>query len=333
MLKTRQISKEEFELKTQAFDSHPMQTAGWAELKEFWQAYDLEIDEKFYLLALAKKIPLTGKYFAYIPRISSKLNKQILESIADFFKKQNFSHIAVDPDLDYSFENLQENVKKIENIFNEAGFRKNGPQIQPSRTVVLDLLKNEQELLSDMRTKHRQYIRKAEKNGVTIVKGDESNLSDFTKIMNEIGSERGYQLHDGAYYKKVYEIFSKTNSAEIFLAKIGTEVVGSYMMIFSKSTAFEMYGGCNKKGNDLLASYLLKWETIKFSKSIGKKYYDQWGAEFKYPGLVQFKEGFGGYVVDFPKEYIYIYNKFSYGIYKILDKLNLTRQKFVKFIR
>jgi lipid II:glycine glycyltransferase (peptidoglycan interpeptide bridge formation enzyme) len=172
-----------------------------------------------------------------------------------------------------------------------------------------------------MRSKNRQYIRKSVKNGIKVEMGKDKNIEDFCRIIEEIAKEKNYVIHEMKYYKNVWENFRKEDKTVMLIAKYKEKIVGAYMLLFSRDCAYEMFGGCNKDGSILLTNYALKWESIKYSKKIGKKFYDQWGAELVHPGLVQFKEGFGGKVIEYSKQYVYIYNSIAYKIYKLLRKV------------
>lgn len=332
-MEVKLLEKEQYINLSREFNAHPLQSYAWAELKKpAWSPIRLGVfegDEAVSLLTiLTRRIPLLGKKFGYIPRgIAVKDGKnleEVLKLIIDYGKTIKLSHLMVDPEVDLRLKIKDSSVEAYEKV----GFKESGKQIQPNRTVVLDLSKSEEELLKDMRSKHRQYIRKAGRNGVKIRGGDERDVDLFCNIIEEIAKERKYVLHSAEYYRKVWELFNGQGHAKLFVAEKDGEVVGSYMLIFSALNAYEMFGGCNSKGNELLANYLMKWEAIQYCKQTGKRFYDQWGAEFKYKGLVQFKEGFGGEVVKFPPQYTFVYNTSGYAIYKVLNKVNEIRQLF-----
>ncbi|MBU0976536.1 MAG: peptidoglycan bridge formation glycyltransferase FemA/FemB family protein [Patescibacteria group bacterium] len=324
----KELSKEEYLKQEKVLDVHPLQSCAWGELKKpKWQPVRLGVfdeDEVVSILTiLTRKIPIYGKKFGYIPRGIAVKDEKYLENVIGQITKHelHLSHLMIDPNISYNSKLKTQSPKLYERI----GFKATGLQIQPNRTVVLDLSKREEELLSEMRSKHRQYIRKAEKNGVKIRIGTSFDISSFVRIIEDIGKIKGYVLHEGSYYKKIWDLFGE--NVDLFIAEAGSEVVGSYMVLYNENSAFEMYGGCSQKGNELLANYLMKWFTIRHAKKLGKKYYDEWGAEFKYPGLVQFKEGFGGEVIDFPPQYTYVFDRIGYVVYRVMNKVNEWRQR------
>jgi len=337
-MQIRTLEKKEYIVISKELNVHPLQSYAWGELKQpNWSPIRLGIYEKDEAVAimtiLTKPIPFLGRKFGYIPRgITVKEAKYlggVLKRLRDYGDELSLSHLMIDPDFDYSswFKDHEATGKGLRIAFESFGFKVRQRQIQPNRTVVLNLAKSEEALLADMRSKHRQYIRKSERNGVKIRQGSTEDLQAFCRIIEEIVKARGYIMHKSEYYKKVWNLFREGDNVKMFMAQKDGEIIGSYMIIFSSENAYEMYGGCNDKGNELLANYLLKWEAIKYCKQIGKKFYDQWGAEHKYPGLIQFKEGFGGKIIDFLPQYTVVYNEFGFTMYKVFNKVNELRQR------
>lgn len=337
-MQIRELTKDEYMKAQVELNTHPLQSWQWGELKsENWTPVRLGVvlDNAVVavVLILSRSLPATRLSLGYIPRgIVSKEDislSEILRLIVEYGRAIKLSHLMIDPEVSFRkyLANSEKYNKEISDSYGNAKLRQKGLPIQPHRTAVLDLAKTEDELLSNMRSKHRQYIRKAEKNGVTIREGGDSDLNSFCTILDEIASERGYITHSDDYYKKVWDLFSKTGNAKIFIAEHKGSVVGSYLIITNKENAFEMYGGAHQHGRNLKANYLMKWSAIRYFKENGFQFYDQWGAENIYPGLVQFKEGFSKDIVEYPNQYVYVYSKVGFLYYKLLDSLNKLLQK------
>jgi peptidoglycan pentaglycine glycine transferase (the first glycine) len=352
-MQIKELTKNEYLKFSGELNVHPLQSFAWGELKRpLWKPLRLGVfnsNECLSILTiLIRKIPFINKKFGYIPRGITVKNweyyKDVLDTLVGDAYMRPLSFILADPEVfkirnpnietrdKYEIRNTKyENLVKV---YKDIGFKESGRQEQPIRTVVLDLTKSEEELLADMRSKHRQYIRKAKRKGIIIEEGKNENIEDFVRILEGIVEEKEYDLHKSDYYKRIWEEFRKsgmgakycTPTIKMFVAKLKGEIVGSYMLLFSRDGAYEMFGGCNREGRDALANYAMKWETIKYSKSIGKKYYDQWGAEFVHPGLVQFKEGFGGQVVEYPGQFVYVNDKFGYWMYKLMRGVDRIRR-------
>ena len=325
MIKIKQIYKETYLEFEKENNVNPLQSYWWGEIKSpNWEPKRLGIYIKEDLVEvvtiLLKKIPLLNKRFGYIPRSTIlSQSKKIIKKLYEYGAKLNLSHILIDTETYFKEEKLK-NINSLEEY---------GEQLQPNRTVICDLEKSENELLADMKSKHRQYIRKAVKNGIEVREGDFEDIDILCKIMRGIVDRKGYIMHDCKYYKSIFKKYSQSDKVKIFVAEKDKSPHCAHLVLLSKEGSFEMYGGCNKRGYHSKAGYLLKWESIKSMKKDGKKYYDQWGAELKYPGLVRYKEGFGGKVIDYPNQRIFIYSSFSLRAFRLMDNLNRLRQKIL----
>jgi len=327
----KELDKDEYIELSHKFNLHPLQSYAWGELKRpDWTPLRLGVYNKEDIISiltiLIKSMPFINSKFGYVPRGLALRNlgdlNIVLKEMINYIRSIKISFLLSDPDLSFCewFANSENIIKKVVRSYIDAGFIKGGRQEQPIRSVILDLAKSEEEMLADMRSKNRQYIRKSIKNGVKIEVGEDKHIENFCEILEEIAKEKNYVMHEMKYYKNVWENFRKEDKTVMLIAKYKEKTVGAYMILFSKYCAYEMFGGCNKDGSNLLANYALKWESIKYAKNLGKKFYDQWGAELVHPGLVQFKEGFGGKVIEYPNQYVYIYNSVAYKVYKLLRK-------------
>jgi lipid II:glycine glycyltransferase (peptidoglycan interpeptide bridge formation enzyme) len=180
-----------------------------------------------------------------------------------------------------------------------------------------------------MKGKYRRNIKKSIRDGCKIEILDHGNeaVSRFYKVMEEVFARTKYVMYGKEYFDNVWDSLVVDKLAKIYIATKDGVDVGAYLVTFDNEYAYEFYGGVTDGGRDVEAGYLLKWESIKDAKSMGKKYYDHWGiAPFKdndyekgheLYNISKFKEGFGGIKVEYAKQHIVVFNKFSYLIYKV----------------
>ena len=221
--------------------------------------------------------------------------------------------------------------------------------LQPAKTLMLDLGKSEEELLQDMHQKTRYNIRLAEKKGVEVVEVDypprpdghpsrEGNLfEEFWKLMSQTGGRDGFRLHSKNYYKKmldeskVYKVESRKSevdlSIKLFLAKYQGEVIAGNIISFFGDTVTYMHGASSNEYRNVMAPYILQWEVIKAAKEKGYKYYDFFGIDKdKWPGVTRFKEGFcvknlEKCQVTYPGTFDLVFSKVWYNAYNILRRI------------
>lgn len=178
-------------------------------------------------------------------------------------------------------------------------------KVQPPRTRIVDLSRSEEELRSDLRRKHRQYINKAQRAGVDVEWLDRSAspevtraaLADFYRIYAFTAQRAGFVARAIRYYERVWELFAPSGRAQLLFATLDGERVATLLCFVCGDSVAEAFGGMTDAGADGRANYLLKWEAIRGFRQRGAASYDLWGLATG--GIAQFKEGFGGRQVDY----------------------------------
>jgi len=296
-------------------DKSFLQSKGWEEFQKSIGNQTFRIDDA---LLIKKSLPL-GKSYFYAPRIQATSNKEqvtnFLDKIKELAKRENCIFLRVEP-----IEKL-----KIENCKLEIA-RSN--DVQPSKTIILDLTKSEEQLLKDMHQKTRYNIRLAEKKGVKIK--ESQNIDDFWKLMKETTDRDGFRAHNKEYYERMLQIDPSTPlrsaqddkkkmNVKLYIAEYENKILVAGIFVFYGDTVTYLHGASTHDNKNVMAPYLLHWEMIKFAKKSGYKYYDFYGiSEKKWPGVTRFKKGFGGEEINYPGCYDIIFNKAWYSLYRIL---------------
>lgn len=197
---------------------------------------------------------------------------------------RRLSHITIDPELEAGGPHSD--------WLQAAGWRPASP-VQPDRTRVIDLSAGEETLWSDLRSKWRQYVQKARRNGVVVVETGSEGLDDFYRIYVETATRTGFVHRAKSAYRQVYDAYAARRSARLLFARTSDgRPVATLMLISCGPTVVEPYGGMTHGGAETRANYLLKWEAIRRSREAGFGSYDLWG--LAHGGIEQFKVGFGG---------------------------------------
>jgi lipid II:glycine glycyltransferase (peptidoglycan interpeptide bridge formation enzyme) len=168
-----------------------------------------------------------------------------------------------------------------------------GPGVQTPRSRLVDLVRPEEELWSDLRSKWRQYVNKARRAGVTVEDVGAEGLDDFYRIYVDTAERAGFIHRAKSAYDEVFRAFDRAGRARLLMAKLedGTPAA-TLMLLTCGRRVIEPYGGMTNAGADSRANYLLKWEAIRSSREQGFTIYDMWG--LSHAGIEQFKAGFGG---------------------------------------
>jgi len=110
------------------------------------------------------------------------------------------------------------------------------------------------------------------------------------------------------------------------------------MAFLQHERAWYFYGASDDEHRNLMPTYLLQWEAMRWAKAQGAKTYDLWGVpdveesvlEKQFTirsdglwGVYRFKRGFGGQVVRSAPAFIRVYHPMLYRVYQMLRS---TRQ-------
>lgn len=267
---------------------HPLQLWGWGEVKAEgnWKVERVIVREDDTVIGrsqiLYRRLPKPMNALAYIPRGPIALpekRESVLEALASYARKRRGAvSLMVEP----NWEEMPE----------VPGWRQSPNPILMARTLILDLSLSEEELLSAMSKKTRQYIRKSENEGIEITTA--KTLEDIARcleIYKETAKRAEFALHDDEYYETIFK--NLRSHCQVFMATHQGRVVAFLWLAVSAECAFELYGGMSEEGQRLRANYILKWTAIRRCKGWGVRKYDMNG--LLNDGVSKFKQGFASH--------------------------------------
>jgi len=266
-------------------------------------------------LVIRQGLPF-GKNYLYCPRGPIGSLNEFLKEVKPIAKREKSIFLKIEPDAGFS-QNL-------------ANFKKSLKEIQPSKTIILDILRPAEEILFHLRPKTRYNIRLAEKKGVRIEeKNNNESLEEFLKLAKMTAKRDRFSLHPKGYYKKMMEVLGEEGIARLYLAKSKNRVIAADLVVFFGQTATYLHGASDYHYRQLMAPYLLKWQEINQAKKLGLKYFDLYGInETKWPGVTRFKKGFlpdggqgGGKEVVFPGACDLVFNPLWYQAYNLARRI------------
>lgn len=295
-----------------------LQSWEWGEFQEKAEGKILRlgVEENGEFLAAAtlvkKSLPLGMKYF-YCPR-SPALKEEIrnkkeeiiiffLDEIKKIAQREKVIFLRFEPNVLLPAASGQLQIKKTIDI-------------QPAQTIILDLAKSEDELLSAMHQKTRYNIRLAEKKGVKIEEGA-AKFDDFWRMMDKTAQRDKFTAHNKDYYKKLLQ--AAPGMFKLFAAAYQEKIIAAGIFAFFGDTAAYLFGASSDEDRNVMAPYLLQWEMIRKAKQENFKYYDFFGiSEKKWPGVTRFKRGFAGQEIKYPGTFDLVFNRTRYNIYQAL---------------
>lgn len=216
------------------------------------------------------------------------------------------------------------------NKIKETGFKfKKSIDLQPQKTLLLDLSLGEEDLLKEMHQKTRYNIRLAKKRGVEIFLVDKSlgeqssifmsQFESFWSLLEKTADRDTFNIHSRSHYLK---LLSKDSFNELYLARYQGKIIAGGIFSFFDNKVTYLHGASDNEYRQVMAPYLLQYTVIIKAKEMGYSFYDFYGIdEVKWPGVTRFKLGFGGIVHDYAGTYDVILRPLYYSIYQLLRKL------------
>ena len=317
--------------------SQILQSYEWGKVKSGfgWQPL-MMINGASCSLMLKRKLPLINKCFFYIPRgplIDFNDNKAVDEFISAVKaegKKHGALFLRIDPEAD-------ENNASVLSLLKEQGFIKAKKQVQPRSTYILDLTKDENEIVKGFEPKFRYNIKVAEKHGVTVKdRDDEAAIDEFYDIYKVTSSRQTFIIHPLSYYKKIYEVLIKKGMGRVFTAYSGEVPIASVIVFIFGKRVWYMYGASSNEYRNIMPNNLIHMNVIKWARNMGAEEYDLWGIPSNpkegHPlwGVYRFKKGFGAQLHKFIGAYDLPFNR---PLYFVFDYLIIMYQNLSRLIR
>jgi lipid II:glycine glycyltransferase (peptidoglycan interpeptide bridge formation enzyme) len=290
---------------------HPLQLWGWGEAKKAnnWTPYRLALMDGETIVAGAQilmwPIPRLGNKVAYAPRgpvVNPSASKELLEELVGWASKHAALYLRIEP----SWSEAELSV----------GWKRSSHAIQLRETYTIDLADTEEALLAPMSRKHRQYIRKAERDGVKVVlaTGENGYLGAMYDIYCDTANRAGFGIHDKEFYDRLFAELGAGSS--LYIALVEGKPAAFLWLARAGKTVYELYGGVTEAGQEAKANYFLKWTAILDSKRDGYQIYDFNGRLNE--GVSRFKEGFGPDETDWIGTWDYPFNKLGYRLWERL---------------
>lgn len=191
----------------------------------------------------------------------------------------------------------------------------------PFGSHIVNLVEDVDVLWSKVHSKHRNVIKKAEKDGVEIVKGtDDKILEDYHSIDIETWERSNVKANSVEDLKK--EVQSMSGNIIFYMAyKDGVPQAGA-IFYYNQVMSYYMHGA-SRNHSYTGSSNLLHWVAMQDMKAAGVKRYSFVGARInedpdsKYHGIQRFKERFGGELFV-GKRFKVIFNPFMYKLFVLL---------------
>lgn len=240
---------------------------------------------------------------------NSKLVNEIFVKIIEVAREEKCVFVRIRPQLLMSPENMK--------ILEKMGLEKSPMHLAAEHTVMVDLLKSEDELLANMRRQTRYEVRRADKLGITVSKSsDEAIFKEFHAVQEETAKRQNFVPPSLKTLLAEREAFG--DKITIYKAVNEGKPV-AYGLIIKDGKEADYYEAASTELNRKLpGAYALLWRAMKDLKAEGYGRFNLWGIapagqpNHRYAGVTTFKTGFGGEVVEFVPAHDLVISKIKY---------------------
>lgn len=238
------------------------QTKHWQEMlvlsKQSEKYY--EIDGIF----IEKRTVSLREFWLFIIWLNKELTAKQTELLQSLCIKEKCLFIQIES-IHYTETAFFQNITP----FKEGYYKK----FIPPYTAVIDVTKDEEEILSSMKPKGRYNIGLAKKKWVSVemVEKTKENIEVYHLLMQETTSRDNFFGNTYSYY----ETFLATlENAELFIAYFEWKAIAGWIFVYEWDTAYYYYGASSNEHRNLMAPYLLQWTAIEEAQKRHCKIYD-----------------------------------------------------------
>lgn len=203
----------------------------------------------------------------------------------------------------------------------ELGWAPTTTHVIPQATLLLDLTLGTDALLAAMAPRTRYNVRLAERRGVTVRAGDEADLDDFLRLLDETASRQRFVAPPAEHFVDMWRVLAPGGHARLALASWEGETVSAQLAIaFGQTVTNRMSVWSGRHGNHR-PNEALQWDTIRWAAAQGYRWYDLEGIDVRVAqallageprpearnrAVTSFKLGFGGQAVVAPPAHVYL---------------------------
>lgn len=322
----REVLPEEKE----AFNSvaaHPLQSWEWGEFRENLGQKVIRLgafeDKKLisgYQLTI-HTVPKTDYTILYLPK-GPLPDKAMLETLAKIGKEEKAIFTKMEPEIpkNSGFDNINDFLLK--NNWQP------GKPIFSKYTLWVDLTKSEEELMTNMHPKTRYNVHLAQKHGVVVEENSSpEGFKTFLKLHFETTEREKFYSHTPLFHQKMWEALSPAGIAHVLIAKYQNIPLTAWVLFTFNNQLYYPYGGSSRDHREVMPSYAMMWEAMRFGKKNKCQNFDLWGVPSPDPqpsdpwyGFHRFKMGFNPKLVEYIGAYDLVLNQPLYTLYNLADR-------------
>lgn len=241
----------------------------------------------------------TGRSLLYVPRGPALLppSVEVLGPLLDAARvlgmEERAAGLRMEPNASRCDSAWKDTLRSLD-------FAPMYPPAQPRSSWMLDISADEDTLLTGMKSKTRYNIRLAARKGVEVSEAAEDDLPEFYALFRETAERDDFFIHSQDVYQRMFSLFRRTGRFAMLFARHEGRLIAAVTLFCFGDTCWYLQGASSNAGRNLMPTYLLQWEGIKWARSQGCREYDFRAVpdllreDQDMFGVYRFKEGFGG---------------------------------------
>lgn len=307
-----------------------LQSPEYAKMNEILgcKTFTEDFDKKAYVLMIVRNAK-RGRYLEIPcgPLVNwqdTKLVEKVLAKITEVGRREKCVFVRMRPQLIATPENLK--------MLEKLGLKKSPMHLAAEHTVMIDLKKSEETLLSEMRRQTRYEVRRAEKVGIKVEKSnDEAIFKEFHQIQAETAKRQNFVPPNLKTLLAEREAFGQ--NIVIYKATLEDEPV-AYGLFIKNGKEVDYYEAASTLLNRKMpGAYALLWQAMRDTKKEGYERFNLWGIapagqpNHRYAGVTTFKTGFGGEIVEFVPAHDLVLSKVRYRADFVFETIRKKKRR------
>ncbi len=246
---------------------------------------------------------------------------EIFDNLRRLAKEQNCVFVRMRPNIADTPKNRQ--------VMQKHNLKLSPMHLHAEHTVMMDLTKSEEDLMSSMRRQTRYEVRRAAKLGIKVTSDDSKEAFEkFYNLQLETAKRQGFIPSERKLILAQHEAFKE--NAKIYTASLDDKTLAMGLILLQKPEAIYNEAASTLEGRKYPGAYALQWQVMRDAKKLGIERYNLFGIappnspHHRYAGVTTFKTGFGGELVSYLPAHDLVIKGAHYELVHVLEK---TRKK------
>jgi lipid II:glycine glycyltransferase (peptidoglycan interpeptide bridge formation enzyme) len=200
--------------------------------------------------------------------------------------------------------------------------------VQPRFVFAIDVEdKSDDELLASFSQEWRRNIKKAEKSEVRVRQASFEELETFHALYKETAKRDKFTARPLSYFRQMWKSLNENSNnlatMRLYIAEQENVCHAACLWVKVGKHVWYTYGASSTSGRELRPSNAIQWQMMKDARDAGASIYDMRGIAAtlneKSPlfGLLRFKIGTGGKVIQYVGEWDFILKPLIYKAFRI----------------